>query len=261
MRFSSKPLLCDIFYDSSLTTLSRLHFCIMLRLLIYIIVLKFRPENAPPYDIKTSFPNKVYDDPAASLQECGLVPNATLHLLAKKVWPALIMMSRLQMECGLVPHATLHLLAKKVWPVLIMTSWLQIECGLVPNATLHLLVRKVWPVFMTLWLQMDCGLVPNATLHLHAEKVWPVLNITSWLQMECGLVPNATFYLHAKKVWPVLNMTSWLQREMRLSIVCNTSLTRQQSVTSLDVIVTPHGVLNQVRRCPSSVHPSFEDLL
>lgn len=44
-----------------------------------------RPENAPPYDIKTSFPNKVYDDPTASLQECGLVPNATLHLLAKKV--------------------------------------------------------------------------------------------------------------------------------------------------------------------------------
>ena len=30
---------------------------------------------------------------------------------------------------------------------------------------------------------------------------------------------------------------------MRLSIVCNTSLTRQESVTSLDTIVTPHGVL------------------
>ncbi|KAL9969758.1 hypothetical protein ACROYT_G022014 [Oculina patagonica] len=44
-----------------------------------------RPTDAPPYDIKTSFPNKVYDDPGATLQECGLVPNATLHLLAKKV--------------------------------------------------------------------------------------------------------------------------------------------------------------------------------
>lgn len=28
----------------------------------------------------------MYDDPASTLQECGLVPNATLHLLAKKVW-------------------------------------------------------------------------------------------------------------------------------------------------------------------------------
>lgn len=44
-----------------------------------------RPKGAPPYDIKTSFPNKVYDDLNASLQECGLVPNATLHLLAKKM--------------------------------------------------------------------------------------------------------------------------------------------------------------------------------
>ncbi|KAJ7378359.1 UBX domain-containing protein 11 [Desmophyllum pertusum] len=44
-----------------------------------------RTKDAPPYDIKTSFPNKVYDDPGATLQECGLVPNATLRLLAKKV--------------------------------------------------------------------------------------------------------------------------------------------------------------------------------
>ncbi|XP_022785419.1 UBX domain-containing protein 11-like [Stylophora pistillata] len=44
-----------------------------------------RPKDAPPYDIKTSFPNRVYDDPNATLQECGLVPNATLHLLVKKV--------------------------------------------------------------------------------------------------------------------------------------------------------------------------------
>ncbi|XP_020622352.1 UBX domain-containing protein 11-like isoform X1 [Orbicella faveolata] len=44
-----------------------------------------RPADAPLYDIKTSFPNRVYDDPTATLQECGLVPNATLHLLAKKV--------------------------------------------------------------------------------------------------------------------------------------------------------------------------------
>lgn len=44
-----------------------------------------RPKDAPPYEIKTSFPNRVYDDPIATLQECGLVPNATLHLLVKKV--------------------------------------------------------------------------------------------------------------------------------------------------------------------------------
>ncbi|RMX52794.1 hypothetical protein pdam_00021372, partial [Pocillopora damicornis] len=44
-----------------------------------------RPKDAPPYEIKTSFPNRVYDDPNATLQECGLVPNATLHLLVKKV--------------------------------------------------------------------------------------------------------------------------------------------------------------------------------
>ena len=48
---------------------------------------------------------------------------------------------------------------------------------------------------------------------------------------------------------------------MQLSIVCNTSLTRQERVTSLDDMVTLHGELNQVRRCPSSVHPSFEDPL
>lgn len=46
----------------------------------------YRPKDAPPYEIKTSFPNRVYDDPNATLQECGLVPNATLHLLVKKVW-------------------------------------------------------------------------------------------------------------------------------------------------------------------------------
>lgn len=43
-----------------------------------------RPKDAPPYTIKTSFPNQVYDNPNLTLQECGLVPNATLHLLAKK---------------------------------------------------------------------------------------------------------------------------------------------------------------------------------
>lgn len=43
-----------------------------------------RPKDAPPYTMKTSFPNQVYDNPNLTLQECGLVPNATLHLLAKK---------------------------------------------------------------------------------------------------------------------------------------------------------------------------------
>ena len=52
---------------------------------LYYFVLKVRSENAPPYDIKTSFPNKVYDDPTASLQECGLAPNATLHSCEESV--------------------------------------------------------------------------------------------------------------------------------------------------------------------------------
>ena len=169
---------------------------------LYYSVLKVRSENAPPYDNMTSFPNKVYDDPTASLQECGLAPNATLHLLAKKVWPVLIMTSWLQMECGLVPNATPHLLAKKVWPVLFMTSWPQMKCGLLPNTTLHLLAKKVWPVlFMTSWLQMECGLLPNATLHLLAKKVWPVL-MTWWLRMEYwiksdGALPKDTLLLRA----------------------------------------------------------------
>ncbi|KXJ06139.1 UBX domain-containing protein 11 isoform X2 [Exaiptasia diaphana] len=43
-----------------------------------------RPKGAPDYNIKSSFPNKVYSDLSATLVECGLVPNATLHLLIKK---------------------------------------------------------------------------------------------------------------------------------------------------------------------------------
>lgn len=43
-----------------------------------------RSSDALPYAIKTSFPNQVYDNPSLTLQECGLVPNATLHLLSKK---------------------------------------------------------------------------------------------------------------------------------------------------------------------------------
>ena len=45
-----------------------------------------RDKGAPQYEIKSSFPNKVYDDPRANLRECGLVPNATLHLLVRKMW-------------------------------------------------------------------------------------------------------------------------------------------------------------------------------
>lgn len=43
-----------------------------------------RSSDALPYAIKTSFPNQVYDNPSLTLQECGLVPNAILHLLSKK---------------------------------------------------------------------------------------------------------------------------------------------------------------------------------
>ncbi|XP_031561474.1 UBX domain-containing protein 11-like [Actinia tenebrosa] len=43
-----------------------------------------RPNEASNYQIKSSFPNKVYSNLNSTLQECGLVPNATLHLLKKK---------------------------------------------------------------------------------------------------------------------------------------------------------------------------------
>ena len=63
----------------------------VLRLFIFVLtqsyVLKISPnreKDSPQYQIKSSFPNKVFDDPLATLKECGLVPNATLHLLARK---------------------------------------------------------------------------------------------------------------------------------------------------------------------------------
>ncbi|XP_028409932.1 UBX domain-containing protein 11-like [Dendronephthya gigantea] len=44
---------------------------------------KVRPELQDEYRIKTSFPNMVYDDVTQTLEEAGLVPNATLHLLVR----------------------------------------------------------------------------------------------------------------------------------------------------------------------------------
>ncbi|XP_013409102.1 UBX domain-containing protein 11 [Lingula anatina] len=43
-----------------------------------------RPRGAEPYKILTAYPNKVYDDNSATLEKCGLVPNAALHLRAVK---------------------------------------------------------------------------------------------------------------------------------------------------------------------------------
>ncbi|XP_077869146.1 uncharacterized protein LOC102809465 [Saccoglossus kowalevskii] len=41
---------------------------------------KHRTKDAAGYDILTTFPNKVYCNEMATLEECGLTPNATLHL-------------------------------------------------------------------------------------------------------------------------------------------------------------------------------------
>ncbi|XP_038078816.1 UBX domain-containing protein 11-like [Patiria miniata] len=43
-----------------------------------------RTSGSKDYEIVTTFPAKVYDDQEATLQECGLTPNAALHLRAKK---------------------------------------------------------------------------------------------------------------------------------------------------------------------------------
>ena len=45
---------------------------------------KVRPELHDHYRIKTSFPNMVYDDVTQTLEQAGLVPNATLHILGRK---------------------------------------------------------------------------------------------------------------------------------------------------------------------------------
>ncbi|CAB3977295.1 UBX domain-containing 11-like [Paramuricea clavata] len=42
-----------------------------------------RPELHDQYRIKTSFPNMVYDDVTQTLDQAGLVPNATLHILVR----------------------------------------------------------------------------------------------------------------------------------------------------------------------------------
>jgi hypothetical protein len=42
-----------------------------------------RPELHDQYQIKTSFPNMVYDDVTQTLDQVGLVPNATLHILVR----------------------------------------------------------------------------------------------------------------------------------------------------------------------------------
>ena len=44
---------------------------------------KVRPELHDHYRIKTSFPNMVYDDVTQTLEQAGLVPNATLHILGR----------------------------------------------------------------------------------------------------------------------------------------------------------------------------------
>lgn len=45
---------------------------------------KIRGDNLPVYHLKTSFPNKSYDDVNKTLKECGLVPNATLYMVVSK---------------------------------------------------------------------------------------------------------------------------------------------------------------------------------
>ncbi|XP_070564296.1 UBX domain-containing protein 11-like isoform X2 [Ptychodera flava] len=43
-----------------------------------------RASATSKYDILTTFPNRTYSDNNATLEDCGLVPNATLHLKAKR---------------------------------------------------------------------------------------------------------------------------------------------------------------------------------
>lgn len=45
---------------------------------------KIRKEKHSNYQLKTSFPNQTYDNDGETLEDCGLVPNATLHILLKK---------------------------------------------------------------------------------------------------------------------------------------------------------------------------------
>ena len=41
---------------------------------------EFRSKASTAYQIVSAFPNRVYDNDEATLKECGLTPNATLHL-------------------------------------------------------------------------------------------------------------------------------------------------------------------------------------
>eukprot|EP00794_Sanderia_malayensis_P000496 gene496-1142_t len=45
---------------------------------------KLRLAKTPNYQLKTAFPNRTYDRINATLEECELVPNATLHLLVTR---------------------------------------------------------------------------------------------------------------------------------------------------------------------------------
>lgn len=45
---------------------------------------KIRSSKMPIYQIKTSFPNRTYDNMRLTLEQCELVPTATLHLFAKR---------------------------------------------------------------------------------------------------------------------------------------------------------------------------------
>jgi hypothetical protein len=44
----------------------------------------FRKSGAPCYELVSSFPKKVFDDDNVTLEDAGLIPNATLHLKPKK---------------------------------------------------------------------------------------------------------------------------------------------------------------------------------
>jgi len=44
-----------------------------------------RGKDAPPYSLKTPFPNKTYNDLNSTLSENNLTPNATLHIVPRKL--------------------------------------------------------------------------------------------------------------------------------------------------------------------------------
>ena len=51
---------------------------------LFVSMIIYRPNLSHSYNIISTFPSQIYNDKSSTLEECGLIPNATLHLKAKK---------------------------------------------------------------------------------------------------------------------------------------------------------------------------------